>query len=472
MKITTHKQAITYLENFIRPSIFRSITLEEAAKLNPLLRMQKLLELLGDPHKKFRCVQITGTSGKGSTSYLISKILTQAGYKTGLTISPHIQIANERIQINNKQINDKEFIEVINTLPKIVKKMEEEGFEEPTYYEMLLSIAFVYFAQQKVDIAVVEVGIEGKYDATNLIDAPVVVMTNIGLDHTEILGDTVEKIADEAVFAIRKNSIVVTGEEKKEVLKIINDRCRDTNSKLLRLNKDLFAVFKNSSSNGVVFDFKFGNKVFKDISLSLAGDYQAENAAFAITAVLNLEKLGFTISEKDIRSAMSNAFFPGRFEIVNFGAEVDYDPAKRDVSSPRSLKVVLDGAHNVDKMKAFLTSLDKYFPDEKKIFLIAFKKDKNATEMVSQIQKYAEKIIFSKFSVVTDMSKNPSYKIGDLKHQFSKFNNTLFEPDPEKALELALSNAGKVKNSILVVTGSLYFVGEIRSMLFANRRIY
>lgn len=471
MKITTYRQAVVYLESFIRPSIFRSITPQEAEKLNPLLRMQKLLEFLGDPHKKFKSVQVTGTSGKGSTSYLISKILTSAGYKTGLTISPHIQKASERIQINNEQISDREFIKIINRFPEIVEKMKRNGSEEPTYYEMLLSIAFVYFAQQKVDIVVVEVGIEGKYDATNLIDAPVVVMTNIGLDHTEILGDTVEKIANEAVFAIGKNTTVITGEEKKEILKIINDRCMDTGSKLLRIDKDFSFKINKENSEGINFNFNLqGRTLFslKNVDLSLAGDYQAKNAALAIMAVLSLKRIEFKISEKNIRDALAGAFFPGRFEIIKF--KINNSPASTSEAGRAEFRIILDGAHNVDKMNAFLTSLNKYFPDEKKIFLIAFKKDKNAGEMVSQIQKYAEKIIFSKFSAVTDMNKNPSYKIGDLKHQFSKFNNTFFEPNPENALELALGNAGKVKNSILVVTGSLYFVGEIRNILFANRR--
>lgn len=428
--------------------------------------MQKLLEFLGNPYRKFKSVQVTGTSGKGSTSYLISKILASAGYKTGLTISPHIQKANERIQINNEHISDSEFIKIINRFPEIVEKMKGEGFEEPTYYEMLLSIAFVYFAQQKVDIAVVEVGIEGKYDATNLIDALVVVMTNIGLDHTEILGDTVEKIANEAVFAIRKNSIVITGEEKEEVLKIINDRCRDTGSKLLRINRDFSTLVKNSSSNGLFFDFKFGNKVFKDINLSLVGDYQAKNAALAITAVLNLEKFGFKISEKNIRDALSNAFFSGRFESLKF------------IIHNSEFRIILDGAHNVDKMKAFLDSLNKYFPDEKKIFLIAFKKDKDVNEMVVMIQKYAEKIIFSKFSAVTDMSRNSSFEISNIKLQIpnkSKILNSkskiYFEKDSKKALYKSLDLVQEIPNSILVITGSLYFVGEIRSILHVGRTL-
>lgn len=515
MKITTYRQAVKYLESFIRPSIFKSITPEEAEILNPLLRMQKLLEFLGNPHRKFKSVQVTGTSGKGSTSYLISKILAFAGYKTGLTISPHIQKASERIQINNKQISDVEFIRIINRFPGIVKKMKGEGFEEPTYYEMLLSIAFVYFAQQKVDIAVVEVGIEGKYDATNLIDAPVVVLTNIGLDHTEILGDTVEKIAQEAVFAIRKNSIVITGEEKKEVLKIINDRCKDTGSKLLRIDKDFSVSIKNSSGNGINFDFKFGNKVFKDVSLRLAGDYQAKNAALAITAVLTLEKPGLKISEKNIRDALGSAFFPGRFEIISVispqlsvvgnksdgsrlislradrqeTGKLESENGKQKTDNRKSQKLILDGAHNVDKMNAFLTSLNKYFPDEKKIFLIAFKKDKNVNEMVAMMQKYAEKIIFSRFSAATDMNKSASFKISNYKKQIpnkSKIINSpastseagranpkiYFEKDSKKALDKSLDLAQEIPSSIVVVTGSLYFVGEIRTMLFDNRWIY
>ncbi|MEK7558899.1 MAG: Mur ligase family protein [Patescibacteria group bacterium] len=502
MKITTYKKAVTYLEGFIRPSIFKSITPQEAEKMNPLLRMEKLLEFLGNPHKKFKSVQVTGTSGKGSTSYLISKILTQAGYKTGLTISPHIQKANERIQINNIQIKDKDFIEIINKFPKIVVQMVSAGFEEPTYYELLLSIAFLYFAQEKIDIAVVEVGLEGKYDATNLVDAPVVVLTNIGLDHTEILGDTVEKIANEAVFAIGKNAVVVTGEKNPKVLKIIGGRCQETNSKLLQIDKDFSFKINKENSEGINFNFNLQGRTLlalnfnlqgrtllalKNIDLSLVGDYQAKNATLAISAVLNLEKIGFKVSEKDIKEALSSAFFPGRFEIINLGAEVASEnfrvhsagklglKSKKSEGanahsenfeiSPRSLKLILDGAHNVDKMKAFLSSLNKYFPKEKKIFLVAFKKDKNIKEMIKQIQKYAEKIIFSEFLAVTDMSKSASYQISNIKYKISNKPETYYEKDSKKALGVSLKLAQNIPDSIIVVTGSLYFVGEIRSLL-------
>ena len=432
MKIVGYKEAVEYLESFISPILFKRI--EENPKFDPLERMRVLLKLLGNPEQKFKSVLVTGTAGKGSTSYLISHILTISGFKVGFTLSPHLQKVNERLQINGEQISDEKFIQLTASMIRIIEMMRNMEVGGPSYFEILIAMAFTYFASQKVDIAVVEVGIEGKYDATNVLNPLIVVLTNIYLDHTQILGNTVEEIAKEASGAIKKSNTVITGVKQATVIEIVEERCRQVGAKLFRLGKD----------------FNLSNT--KDYELGLIGDYQRENASLAVEAVLKLKTFGFKVSKNIIREALQTAFFPGRFEVVND-------------------KLVLDGAHNPDKMKAFVSSLEKLYPKEKKVFLIAFKKDKNIKDMLLEILKSADSIIVTEFGRATDVGLHSSANSSNLKSQISNLKSgtkVIVEKDLGRALKKAfdLTVIEQSNNrAIIVVTGSLYLVGEIRSSL-------
>ena len=194
MNITIYQQAVKYLESFIGKVRYR-IDPEFLKRHDPLERMRVLLSLLGSPQDKFSSVLVGGTSGKGSTTYLISHILVSSGYKTGLTISPHLQKINERLQINGKSISNEKFTEIVGSIVDTIELMKGMSVGAPSYFEILIAMAFLYFAQNQVDIAVVEVGMGGEYDATNTLYPLVAVLTNVSLDHTNVLGGTVQKIA-------------------------------------------------------------------------------------------------------------------------------------------------------------------------------------------------------------------------------------------------------------------------------------
>ena len=484
MQIKNYEDAVKYLESFIGKIIFK-ITPDYLRKHDPLERMRILLGLLDNPQEKFRSILVGGTSGKGSTAYLISHILKTAGCKVGLTISPHLQKVNERLQINGEQISDSRFASLVSSLVRSIELMRTMRVGAPSYFEILVAMAFVYFAREKVNIAVVEVGMGGEFDATNTLYPLIAVLTNVGLDHTSILGNTVEKIARTKAGIIKKNQesrimnqgknsvssiihdsqfmiqpIMVTGVRQRSVVKIVEERCEKVGGKLLRLGKD------------------FDESIIKNYKLSLLGDYQAENASLAVETVSLLEDFGFKVSEKDIEKALNTAFFPGRFEIVR--GPVKSNPSRQcsfhcalsgRPSSFATPLIILDGAHNPVKMREFLKSLRKIFPAQKKIFIVGFKFDKDIRKMLKQIVKVADEIIVTEFKAKTDIALHASADTKSIKHKLlsiKRDTKACIEVDSKKALEKALTIQQRNNSAIIIVTGSLYLVGEVRSLVCPN----
>ncbi len=473
MKIISYSKAIAYLEGFIGKIVF-NVDNKSVKQHDPLDRMRIFLSLLGNPQNKFKSVLVGGTSGKGSTAYLLSRILTKAGCKTGFTLSPHLQKANERLQINEKEIPDKQFIKLVNLVKPVVEGMKNAKIGAPSYFEILIAMAFLYFAEKRVDIAVAEVGMGGEFDATNTLNPLIAVLTNVGLDHMNILGNTVEKIAETKAGIIKRindkglinNSsliinhlTVISGVRQPSVIKIIEDRSKDVGAELRLLWRDFGYKVKKENISGIEFDFISQEEILDDIKLSLLGQYQAENASLAIKTVLELRKLGFKIADEVIRRALKSAFFPGRFEII----KVARGPVKN------KLKIILDGAHNPIKMKEFLKTLKKIFPTQKKTFIIGFKFDKDIPKMLKQIVKVADEIIVTEFNRATDMNMNASARALMIKDKLLRMKyreKIIVKKDSKKALKMGIKTIQQFNDSaILVVTGSLYLVGEIRNRL-------
>ena len=497
MTIISYQQAVKHLESFIGKIIFK-VDKDYLKYHDPLERMRILLSLLGNPQGKFKSVLVGGTSGKGSTAYLISHILTTAGYKTGVTISPHLQKINERVQINGEQISDEKFTGLATSMIRIIEAMEKMPIGAPSYFEILIAMAFKYFADKKVDVAVVEVGMGGEFDGTNTLNPLIAVLTNVGLDHTNVLGKTVEKIAITKAGIIKGDKrqatsdklIVVSGVKQPSVVKIIRERSDKAGAELRLLWRDFGYKIKKESLSGMGFDFISHEETLDDLKLSLLGQYQAENASLAIKTILELKKLaclpagrGFNITDKAIRKALKTAFFPGRFEIVRGPVTPSSHPTSSVASSLRALdgtpssratprlSIVLDGAHNPTKMKAFLKSLKKLFPTQKKIFIIGFKFDKDMPKMLKEIVKVADKIIVTEFNRATDMNLHASADALNLKSQISNLKSGIkvtIEKDSGKAMDKAINiliTQYPNNPSVIVVTGSLYLVGEIRDKL-------
>ncbi|MEK7605673.1 MAG: Mur ligase family protein [Patescibacteria group bacterium] len=449
----TLKEAQEYLESFIRPTVFERVK-EDSHLKDPLDRMRVLLHLLGDPQKEFKSVQVSGTSGKGSTAYLLANILTKAGYKTGFATSPHLQRISERMQINMQEIPDHGLLELVHELVSVNEQMKNLPEGEPSYFELLTALAFMHFAKEKVDIAVVEVGLEGKYDATNVLDPLVVILTNISQDHTELLGDTEEAIAGEAFSIVRKNlqrtaPKVITGIQQQSLLKILDRQAKECDAEVKVQGRDFFFHITARTQTGVCFAFAKDSLIIEDLEVHLRGAYQVSNASLAISAVFALKEIGLDLSVENIRQGLLTASFPGRFEVISY----------------KDKTIVLDGAHNNAKMNAFLQALSDYYPDQTKTFIIGFKKNKDIKPMLKNL--FAQKgnsYIFTQFHKTGDYVRSSTMELDELKENVIALDNAQnysFQDTVPHAFKEAISTP----SDLLVVTGSLYLVGEMRDLL-------
>ena len=407
----TYKQATDYIDSFL---IFGS-------KLG-LERITKLLADLGNPQDKLKFIHIAGTNGKGSTSKYISSILTQAGYKTGLFISPYIIDFRERFQIDGKMISENELCEIVEEIKQVVDTYPKD--ELPTEFEIVTAIGMMYFYRQECDVVALEVGLGGRFDSTNVIKNPLCsVICSVSIDHTEQLGDTVEKIAFEKAGIIKENcNTVLYPIQESDTFKVIGDVCKQRNSNLTIVNQDEIKVVKSTIDGDLV------SYNGQEIKLSIAGAFQPLNFLTAVTAI---KKSGLNVSDKDIKIGAQNATFPARLQLIS-----------------QNPKILLDGAHNPDGIRSLKEHLQKYF--DKPVAIIGMMKDKDCDKVLSQIAP-----LFCEIHTVT--VNNPrSLNAEELKEIANKYCNTV---TAEKSLESAISNA-KDKEKDICICGSFYLCSE------------
>ncbi len=401
-----------------------------------VLWMYALLELLGNPEKKLKFIHIAGTNGKGSTAAMLSYILREAGYKTGLYTSPYIQHFGERIQVNGASISDQDISELAEQIRICADKMEDA----PTEFEIITVMSFLHFVRSECDIVVFEVGLGGRLDATNVIPVPeVAVITAIGLDHVAELGDTVEKIAVEKGGIIKPGGDVVLYPQAENILNVFRDICQSQNAQLTIANPDRISL-KQSDVNGQSFDF---DNI--PLSIPLLGAYQLNNAATAITTVETLRQKGWDISDTALRDGLSKVKWPARFEILQ--------------TNPT---FIVDGGHNLQCVEAIANNLQQYFPGKKVTFMIGVMADKDYKQMCLTILPFAE-------SVITVTPDNPralfASKLADCFVSLGFGRVTVCE-SVEQGLETALKTCGK--DGVICALGSLYMAGSIRSYFGFN----
>ena len=376
--------------------------------------IQKICDELGNPEKKYKIIHITGTNGKGSTSTIIETVLLEAGCSVGKYTSPHILKFNERIRANGKDISDEE---IALTYEKVKNAIKNIGIT-PTFFEVTTAMMFLYFAEKKVQYAVLEVGMGGRFDATNVADGDIAVITNVSLDHTEYLGKTIYDIAFEKAGIIKEKSFVVVGDSNKEFLKAVSEKKKtfiNTEEKYKDVKYNL--NFKNFMTEIYINEKKF--------SLSLFGDYQVKNFLCAYEA---LKHLG--ISDEIIEKAVSKVVWQCRFE--------------RFSQNPLT---ILEGAHNIDgilNLKKILTH--EYKPDEI-VMIVSILKDKKVKEMLEVCESFSDKII------LTSLSDNPRGLSGEKLLEYTD-KSSIFSV--EDNIKKAYETAEKSNRRIIAVCGSFY----------------
>ena len=425
--ITTYLQARDYLETFIPDKIFQHKTMQ-------LERMKYFCNLLGNPQNQYPVIHVSGTSGKGSTATFASQILIELGLKVGLHTSPHLQLLTERMLINNQSIKNTELIKLLNQISSIVEQMKNTQYGQPTYFEILTAMTFLYFAKSKIDVAVIEVGLGGKLDATNIIPPSVAILTNISLDHTNLLGRTTKLIVQDKMQIIKKGSSgAVAGIMQPKLRKIIIAYCQSLHVPLKLIDRDF---------------------LISNIQPKLPGHFQKLNFTLAQEATKIFINKYFSNLNSKLNQAFSkaaqNAFIAGRLEIIQ--------------NNPLT---ILDGAHNSAKMKALVASLIKLYPNQKFIIVIAVKKGKQYKTMIKYLSPLTKQFIFTKFFTSTD----GDFKLGNNPQTLAKVTYNIpaaVEFNSHKAVKLAQILARKYNLPILI-TGSLYLIGEVRSLWFPRK---
>ncbi len=385
-----------------------------------LSRIKKLLKNWNNPQNNMRVILITGTNGKGSTTAYLSSILKEAGYKTGSFYSPHLIRYNERIRINGIEISDKDFKKYENLILNYLKKENKI-----TLFEALTAIAYKYFSDNSCDFAVMEIGMGGRFDATNIAKEEIGIITSIGLEHTIHLGNTIEKIAFEKAGII-KNGIGICGEKNISAIKVIKKECKKRERKCLFLNKDFEIKNIRCFENKTYFDY-FGKNIYKSIKLNMAGNYQAQNASLALKASEILK-----INKKAILNGLKNAKIRGRMELIS--------------KNPR---ILLDVAHNPHGINYLVQNL-KLFKYKRLICIFGVMKDKNWKKMIIQLDPYISEWIFPKTNIKRAL--DPKNLIKFLK------KGKLFK-NPKKSMEYARKISKK--EDLIIVCGSIYFAEKL-----------
>lgn len=413
------------------------------SKSSSLERIRALLSALGDPQKRMKTVHIVGTNGKGSVSTMMSSALTQAGIKTGLFTSPFVTEFCERIQIDGSYIPKSEFAKIIEEVKE--KSDELEKFRlTPTFFETVFAAAMLYFQKCGCEFAVIEAGIGGRDDSTNVIDPPeVCVLTSVSLDHTEVLGDTAEKIAEAKCGVIKSGASVVSfpknrgkldfSEQRRDVCGVIERVCREKGCELVFPNGEDVKVISADIQSSV---FSYLGQTYK---INFCADHQIANALCSINVLKLLQKKGFPIKDEDIVSGLEKAFIPARMETVS--------------TSPLT---VIDGGHNEGCMRALVKMIDKYLKGRKITALLGFMKDKDYKSSIQIIEPYCENIVFTLCDI--HRGEEPTA----LKAACGKKENVYCESDILKAYEKAKTLCG---DGVLICAGSFYLVSEIRKIL-------
>lgn len=401
-----------------------------------LARITELLEKLDNPHSKLKVIHVAGTNGKGSTCSMLSSILIDAGYKTALFTSPYIETVNEEFKINNVNISDDKLIAIVKKIEPIVNTMQCK----PSAFELRTAIAFEYFKNEYCDVVILEVGLGGLYDATNVIEKPLLsVITKVGIDHISFLGDTIEEIATIKAGIIKQNSPCILMKQDEEIITICNQICIQKNAEII-ISQPEEVTINSMDLDGT---FRTGRscinyKNLSNLKIPLIGTHQVENTTLVlkIIEVLN-ETKNYKITEKNIRAGLESTKWSARFEVLS-----------------KNPLFIIDGAHNVAGVSAFTSTLKQVLPDTKCTFIMAVMSDKEYVTMIKQLVPFAQKFVTISLDIPRALSAE------DLATEIK----THFDGEVVacETIPLAVETALKISNTPICCVGSLYMLFDVK----------
>ncbi len=448
-----YKAALAYIEGFI--DYERSPDFSRQARLYNLNRISLLLELLGNPHDRLQVIHIAGSKGKGSTAALIASVLTQAGYKTGLFTSPHLITPRERCRIDGDLISKADVAFYVEKLKPAIETVSTSEFGRVSFFEIYTALAFSYFADKATDFAVIEVGLGGRLDATNVVTPVATVITPIGLEHTAILGETYTEIAGEKAEIIKQKCPLALAPQHPEARAVFEKVASERNAPIVE-PKNLVGRDCSASSSRLVrnadglpvaqeFDVETDSESYPQLTMPLLGHHQFINATTAVTAIECLKQKGYRVPKTSVYAGFKNVQWQGRIQRIR--------------SSPI---VVLDGAHSPASMEALCSTLRQSFRYDRVTFIVSLMRDKNLTAIGNIVSQTAD------FVIATQVLNNP--RVMSAEEILDAWENTCKKisacSTPEKAITRALSGASPT--DLICITGSLYLVGQALEIFKSN----
>lgn len=423
---------------------------------NSLDAMKNLMQKLGNPEKECKIIHIAGTNGKGSVLEMLNSILQKQGYRVGKFISPHLIEFNERICINNKQISDEELNKIIEYLKPIVEEYNKKTKAMPIrHFDIITAIAFIYFAKNKCDFVLLETGMGGLLDSTNVATPILSIITTIGYDHMKTLGNTLKEIATHKAGIIKPNSDTIFLElenekENADVLNIIKQKCKTENNNLHYIKRNEIKNYSYNSQN-----CKFNNEYqyfdynnYLQIAINLKGKVQIYNAAICIKAIELLNKKGYKITEEAIRYGLKNTVHLGRFELLNKNPDIIYD-----------------GAHNTPAIENFIKNMEQYYKEKEKIYIVAILKKKDYSKILKILSQDTKATIY----VTSGNDENLYCTKETLYEEAKKYTNKVKKMELEQAIcEVTKENPNKV----IAIIGTFYIYGNVTFSLQLKKILY
>jgi len=412
-----------------------------------LRRMEKLLSLVGNPHKKIDTVHIAGTKGKGSTATMLAKMLEYNDYKVGLYTSPHLLHLHERIRINSEMISEQEMLGLLNRLHGPIEKLSKK--DPPTFFEIMTALTFMHFADSKVDIAVIETGLGGRLDSTNVIKPHVVGITSLSIDHQLQLGENIASIAREKAGVFKTGVPIVSVKQKSEAMKVLKDQAAEVKAPLTVTGSDIdFSYrFEMSREDGphtrICLTTPFSR--FEHVRVPLHGRHQAINCGLALAMLDKLKSLGFKIDSEKATRGLDSVSLSGRMEIIF------HDP-----------RIMIDAAHNAASIKALIQATGQNIPYDSMVVIFGCGSDKDVAGMLEELRYGADKVIFTRSNSPRAM---PPQELADM---YTEISGKMCQATSSLGEALQLAGNAVSGEDLICITGSFYLIGEAKARFQSN----